>query len=95
MIRCINAVEIDTRDQYFVGYGGLPNADGIMQLDAAIMNHHSQYGAVMGLENIKTPISVARKILEKCPHNILIGEGNKISCIIIIDRYFLNTNKII
>lgn len=48
-----------------------------MQLDAAIMNHQSQYGAVMCLENIKAPISVARKILEKCPHNILIGEGKR------------------
>ena len=34
----VNAVEIDTKDQYFVGYGGLPNADGIMELDAAIMD---------------------------------------------------------
>jgi hypothetical protein len=34
----VNAVELDTQDQYFVGYGGLPNADGVMELDAAIMD---------------------------------------------------------
>jgi hypothetical protein len=73
--KSINIVELDTRDQYYVGYGGLPNANGIMELDAAIMDHNSKYGAVMCLQNIKTPISVARKILEKCPHNILSGDG--------------------
>jgi len=73
--KSINVVELDTRDQYYVGYGGLPNANGIMELDAAIMDHNSKYGAVMCLQNIKTPISVARKILEKCPHNILSSDG--------------------
>jgi isoaspartyl peptidase/L-asparaginase-like protein (Ntn-hydrolase superfamily) len=34
----VNAVELDTQDQYFVGYGGLPNAEGVMELDAAIMD---------------------------------------------------------
>ena len=37
----VNAVELDTQDQYFVGYGGLPNADGVMELDAAIMDGNS------------------------------------------------------
>jgi len=73
--KSINIVELDTHDQYYVGYGGLPNANGIMELDAAIMDHNSKYGAVMCLQNIKIPISVARRILEKCPHNILCGEG--------------------
>lgn len=49
-----------------VGYGGLPNEDGIVELDAAIMDgtrHHA--GAVASLRNIKNPISVARKVLEE------------------------------
>jgi N4-(beta-N-acetylglucosaminyl)-L-asparaginase len=71
----INIVERDTADQYFVGVGGYPNADGIMELDAAIMDHHARYGAVMGLTNIATPISVARTVMEQCPHNVLIGSG--------------------
>lgn len=71
----IRALELDTQDQYFVGVGGLPNADGVMELDAAIMDDLKRYGAVMCLQNIKNPISVARSILEKCVHNILIGDG--------------------
>lgn len=38
----INAVEIDEKDQYFVGAGGLPNSMGVMELDAAIMDHKSR-----------------------------------------------------
>lgn len=71
----VNAVELDLGDQYFVGYGGLPNAKGVMELDAAIMDHESRYGAVMALRNIRTPISVARTVLERSPHNIFVGEG--------------------
>ena len=54
----IREVELDEKAQYFVGVGGLPNADGVMELDAAIVNHAGQYGAVMCLQNIKNPISV-------------------------------------
>lgn len=71
----VNVVELDTNDQYFVGYGGLPNAKGVMEMDAAIMDHHSRYGAVMALRDIKTPISVARSVLENSPHNIIVAEG--------------------
>lgn len=71
----IKAVELDEQDQYYVGVGGYPNADGIMELDAAIMDSKRRYGAVMCLQNIKNPISVARSIMEKCVHNILIGNG--------------------
>eukprot|EP01039_Chlorochromonas_danica_P008866 gene8866-9778_t len=71
----IRTVELDTQDQYYVGVGGFPNALGVMELDAAIMDHHCRYGAVMSIPRITTPISVARSIMEKCPHNILTGEG--------------------
>lgn len=76
--RGINAVELDNQDQYFVGVGGYPNAKGIMELDAAIMDDECRYGAVMGLQDIATPISVARTVLEKSPHNILVGEGARL-----------------
>ena len=46
-----------------------------MELDAAIMDHLKRYGAVMALSDIMNPISVARTIMEKCPHNVLCGEG--------------------
>lgn len=71
----INLVELDLTDQYFVGRGGYPNADGIMELDAAIMDHDVRYGAVMSLPDISRPISVARRIMEECQHNILTGQG--------------------
>ncbi len=71
----INVVELDTGEQYYVGAGGFPNSDGMMELDAAIMDHDCRYGAVMSLPNIATPISVARTVMEKCQHNVLTGQG--------------------
>lgn len=71
----IRTVELDTQDQYYVGVGGYPNAAGVMELDAAIMDHELRYGAVMSLPSIANPISVARSVMEKCPHNILTGNG--------------------
>ncbi len=74
----INAVELDIEDQYFVGVGGFPNAKGFMELDAAIMDGDCRYGAVMGISDISTPISVARSVLEKSPHSILTGDGARL-----------------
>lgn len=71
----IRVVELDNQEQYYVGVGGYPNSEGVMELDAAIMDHTCRYGAVMALTNISTPISVARTVLEKCVHNVLVGEG--------------------
>ncbi len=71
----INAVEEDP-EVMSVGYGGLPNAEGYVQLDAAIMSgplHRA--GAVAALEGIANPISVARKVLEKTKHVFLAGDG--------------------
>ncbi|MCS7018298.1 MAG: N(4)-(beta-N-acetylglucosaminyl)-L-asparaginase [Cytophagales bacterium] len=58
-----------------VGYGGLPDRDGRVTLDAAIMAHDSRCGAVAALEHIMHPISVARLVMEKTPHWMLVGEG--------------------
>ncbi len=58
-----------------VGYGGLPDAEGRLTLDAAIMDWQARIGAVICVEHIKNPISVARLILEKTEHVCLAGEG--------------------
>jgi N4-(beta-N-acetylglucosaminyl)-L-asparaginase len=58
-----------------VGYGGLPDRDGHVTLDACIMDEFGNCGAVAFLENIMHPISVARAVMEKTPHVMLVGEG--------------------
>lgn len=58
-----------------VGYGGWPDRDGVVTLDACIMDHKSNAGSVAFLQHIKHPISVARKVMEKTPHVMLAGEG--------------------
>jgi len=58
-----------------VGIGGLPDRDGNVTLDACIMNKNGDYGAVVCMQNIMHPISVARKVMEDTPHVILAGKG--------------------
>jgi N4-(beta-N-acetylglucosaminyl)-L-asparaginase len=58
-----------------VGYGGYPDRDGRVTLDACIMDEKGNCGSVMALEFIKHPISVARMVMEKTPHVILVGDG--------------------
>ena len=59
-----------------VGYGGLPNADGVVQLDASVMRGDTLgCGAVASLENILHPVSVARRVMEQTPHVLLVGPG--------------------
>jgi N4-(beta-N-acetylglucosaminyl)-L-asparaginase len=58
-----------------VGYGGMPDRDGHVTLDACIMDHELNCGSVCFLEDIKHPISVARRVMEKTPHVMLAGEG--------------------
>lgn len=66
--------EADPRDQS-VGYGGLPDRDGKVTLDACIMDELGNCGAVMGLEHIMHAIAVARLVMEKTPHVQLVGAG--------------------
>jgi len=59
-----------------VGLGGTPNAAGVVQLDACIMSGPGHRGgSVAALEGIKHPISAARRVMEKTPHVMLVGEG--------------------
>ena len=69
--------ELDPSDNS-VGYGGLPNEDGVVQLDASCMHGPSKRaGAVGALEGIKTPSEVARLVLKYTDHILLVGEGAK------------------
>ncbi len=58
-----------------VGKGGYPDRDGRVTLDACIMDSEGNCGAVAGLEHIAHPISVARLVMEKTPHVMLVGQG--------------------
>ncbi|MNK03463.1 N(4)-(Beta-N-acetylglucosaminyl)-L-asparaginase precursor [compost metagenome] len=70
----VKVAEADVKNRS-VGYGGLPDRDGIVTLDASIMDHLGNCGAVLALEKIKHPISVARLVMEKTPHVMLAGDG--------------------
>ncbi len=74
--KATNVSEIDPRDPT-VGYGGDPNEEGFLQLDASVMNgsDFNNAGAVAALENIKTPCSVARQVMERTDHLMLVGKG--------------------
>ena len=58
-----------------VGLGGLPDRDGNVTLDASIMDHKGRCGGVAFLQRIKHPVSVARLVMEKTPHVLLVGSG--------------------
>jgi len=58
-----------------VGLAGLPDRDGIVTLDAAIMDHQGRAGAVCFVQGIRHPISLARRVMERTPHVLLAGAG--------------------
>ncbi|MHB1194873.1 MAG: N(4)-(beta-N-acetylglucosaminyl)-L-asparaginase [Longimicrobiales bacterium] len=73
--RGANVIEADPED-HSVGLGGLPNLDGVVQLDASIMDGRTySAGAVAGLENIVHASSVARLVMERTDHVLLVGAG--------------------
>jgi N4-(beta-N-acetylglucosaminyl)-L-asparaginase len=73
--KAANVTELDPEDTS-VGYGGLPNEEGVVQLDASCMYGPTHKpGAVACLEGIKTPSSVARLVMERTDHMMLVGPG--------------------
>ena len=70
----VKVVEADPNNRT-VGYGGAPDREGVVTLDACIMDDKGNAGSVSFLQNIKHPISVARKVMEKTPHVMLVGAG--------------------
>ncbi len=70
----VHIPEADPKDTS-VGYGGFPDRDGHVTLDACIMDENGMAGSVSFLEHIMHPISVARRVMEKTPHVMLVGEG--------------------
>ncbi len=75
VIAGVNIVENDPKDMS-VGYGGLPNEDGVVELDSSVMHGPTgRGGAVAALRNIKNPSQVARVVMERSDHVLLVGEG--------------------
>ncbi|MCC5822387.1 MAG: N(4)-(beta-N-acetylglucosaminyl)-L-asparaginase [Phycisphaerales bacterium] len=80
VVAVVRGVEINENDpdDMTVGYGGLPNADGVVQLDASVMHGPThKAGAVACLEGVKNPASVALEVLRRTNHAMLVGEGAK------------------
>lgn len=75
LIAGVNIVELDPKDTS-VGYGGLPNADGVVQLDACCMHGpRKQAGGVAALEGVRTPSKVAHAVMQQTDHHLLVGAG--------------------
>src|SRR5690349_3576971 len=75
VIAGVNIVELDPLDDS-VGYGGLPNADGIVQLDSSCMHGpKKRAGAVGALEGVRTPSLVAKAVMENTDHHLIVGKG--------------------
>ena len=75
LIAGVNIVELDPEDTS-VGYGGLPNADGVVQLDSCCMHGpRKQAGGVAALEGIRNPSLVAKAVMDYTDHHLLVGRG--------------------
>jgi len=75
VIAGVNIVEDDPEDRS-VGYGGLPNEEGVVELDSSVMHGPTHNGgAVASLRNIKNPSKVAKLVMERTDHALLVGEG--------------------
>ena len=75
LIAGVNIVELDPLDTS-VGYGGLPNADGIVQLDSCCMHGPlKRAGGVAAIEGVRTPSLVAHKVMQETDHHLIVGKG--------------------
>ncbi len=75
LIEGVNIVELDPED-YSVGYGGIPNAECVVQLDSSCMHGPlKRAGGVAALEGVRTPSRVAREVMNRTDHHLLVGKG--------------------
>src|SRR6187551_2266285 len=75
LIAGVNIVELDPLDTS-VGYGGLPNAEGVVQLDSCCMHGpRKRAGGVGALEGVRTPSQVAYKVMQETDHHLIVGKG--------------------
>jgi N4-(beta-N-acetylglucosaminyl)-L-asparaginase len=78
VIAGVNILELDPEDTS-VGFGGLPNADGVVQLDASVMHGPlKRAGAVACIEGVRTPSLVAKKVMEETDNHLLVGKGAQV-----------------
>lgn len=74
LIAGVNIVELDPEDTS-VGYGGLPNAHGVVQLDASVMHGPTKRaGAVACIEGVRTPSLVAKRVMDETDHHLIVGQ---------------------
>jgi len=75
LIAGVNILELDPAEDH-VGYGGLPNAEGVVQLDSCCMHGpRKRAGGVAALEGVRTPSLVAHAVMEETDHHLLVGPG--------------------
>jgi N4-(beta-N-acetylglucosaminyl)-L-asparaginase len=75
LIAGVNIVELDPKDTS-VGYGGLPNAEGVVQLDSCCMHGPlKRAGGVAAIEGVRTPSLVAYKVMQETDHHLIVGKG--------------------
>lgn len=78
VVQAVNIVELDP-DDITVGYGGLPNEDGVVQLDASVMHGPTRgAGAVGAIEGVRTPSRVALAVMRYTDHVLLVGDGARL-----------------
>ena len=78
LIAGVNIVELDPLDTS-VGYGGLPNADGVVQLDAAVMHGPKRRaGAVGAIEGVRSPSLVAKAVMDSTDHHLIVGKDAQV-----------------
>src|SRR5689334_3373374 len=75
LIAGVNIVELDPEEDS-VGYGGIPNAEGVVQLDSCCMHGpKKRAGGVAALEGVRTPSVIARAVMDQTDHHLIVGKG--------------------
>lgn len=75
LVEGVNIVELDPKETS-VGYGGMPNADGVVQLDSCCMHGPKRWaGGVAALEGVRTPSKVAKLVASSTDHHLIVGKG--------------------